>query len=199
MRGYSADQLKQIRVVTNAINRTNAIKDKFGIDNEQWHKQASILHDLGIDMDANGDFEKPSNKDILKLENVDTTDVQKLDKFYTASKLEQRIVKELSKEREERLISPTGEKLYTTNEIDERLALEYDMHNFITQNIGAIYAYETSQGETVIRNSFPDAPQRKKDRPTMQRLVEMRQEIESNPKKYNIINKAPKNYRSLHE
>lgn len=158
---YSARQWGQINTVQKSISRTNTMWDVFGGNSEQYQKQAQILIDLGAEV-IDGKF-KMSNKMAANL-SLTPNKTAMLKGFRTSKQ-------ELSKSYRELGIEHVGVKVSEEDKqrVIQRVADKASMHEWIEQNLAAIYEYEQEQGEDIIHGH---------DVPTWEDLIEMRKEIE---------------------
>lgn len=165
-RGYSSQELKQIRILKNAINRTNKLLSEFGNKAEITQFARLQLSAIGID-----DTRKPiSNKELSKL-NVKGYQLKALEKIKTVSQAYQYYSK----------ISGIPYNPFSSeNDLQSILEFaeqDYDIHQFINDNIELIYDYERENG-TIISQ--------KGKRPTWEELLLMKQEIISKYKKEDL-------------
>lgn len=165
-RGYSSQELKQIRILKNAINRTNKLLSEFGNKAEVTQFARLQLSAIGID-----DTRKSiTNKELSKL-NVKGYQIKALEKIKTVSQS----YKYYSKQSGVPYNPFSSENdLQSILEFAEQ---DYDMHEFINDNLELIYDYERENG-TIISQ--------KGNKPTWEDLLLMKQEIISKNKKEDL-------------
>lgn len=165
-RGYTSEQIKQIRIVKNAINRTKKLLSEFGNKAEVTQVARLQLSSIGID-----DIRKPlSNKEIANL-NVKQHQLKSLEKIKTLPQAYSYYAKQVGIE---------YNRFSTTNDLQgivDFAELDYDMHQFINDNIDLIYDYERENGNVITG---------KKSQPTWEELLKMKQEIITQNKKEDL-------------
>lgn len=141
---YTARQIRTQTAIRKAISRTNKLYQTFGEASEQYHKQATILSKMGIQLDPEG-F-KYNAKEAAKMEISDAA-IKNLQGFRTAKE-------ELTWAYKQLHMEYVGVKL---TEAQKQEAIQFvaerkDMHDFIVSHVDAVYDWELKNNNYVARH-----------------------------------------------
>ena len=142
MRGYSSEQLQNIRVITNLINRVNKLNETFGHKSLDYQKGANLLFDLGF-APVGGSFKTPKKSELAEV-NMSTLQRKRAESVPTAYNILQRVSAKISGKFE---TTPNREKAI------ERVQSEYEISDWIESNIESIYNYEEQYGNVITGHS----------------------------------------------